>query len=146
MPFTLPRFSASDESEDLLGEGNDDAACHRQHTVGALGGIVALEGQAHLQDAEAQQDEANGADQRENEIRQVVDHRQRVIYRQRRHRGGDQKQGNAGKDGIDPLCLSLEIFVVQIMFHAAAFSFSLSKSVWNSGFPGIGGSAVPWWM
>ena len=64
MPFTLPRFSAGDEGEDLLGKGDDDTACHRQHTVGALGGIVALEGQAHLQDAEAQQDEANGADQR----------------------------------------------------------------------------------
>ena len=63
MPFTLPRFSAGDEGEDLLSEGDDDTACHRQHTVGALGGIVALEGQAHLQDAEAQQDEANGADQ-----------------------------------------------------------------------------------
>ena len=107
---------------------------------------MALERQAHLQNTETQQDEANGADQRENEIRQVVDHRQRVICRQRRHCGGDQKQGNAGKDGIDPLCLSLEIFVVQIMFHAAAFSFSLSKSVWNSGSPGMGGSAVPWWM
>lgn len=58
----------------------------------------------------------------------------------------DQKQGNAGKHGIDALCLSLEIFVVQIMFHATAFSFSLSKSVWNSGFPGMGGSTVPWWM
>ncbi len=67
MPFTLPRFSAGDESEDLLGEGDHNAACHGEHTVGALGGIVALEGQAHLQDAEAQQDEANGADQRENE-------------------------------------------------------------------------------
>ena len=68
MPFTLPRFSAGDEGEDLLGEGNDDAACHRQHTVGALGGVMALERQAHLQNTEAQQDEANGADQRENKI------------------------------------------------------------------------------
>ena len=108
MPFTLPRFSAGDEGENLLSEGDDDTACHRQHTVGALGGIVALEGQAHLQDAEAQQDETNGADQRENEIGQVVDHRQRIVCGQRGHRGGDQKQGNAGKDGIDPLCLSLE--------------------------------------
>ena len=48
MPFTLPRFSAGDEGEDLLSKGNDDTACHRQHTVGALGGVMALERQAHL--------------------------------------------------------------------------------------------------
>ena len=107
---------------------------------------MALEGQAHLQNTEAQQNKTNGADQRENEIGQVVDHCQRVICRQRRHRGDCQKQGNAGKNGIDSLCLSLKTLVVQIMFHAAAFSFSLSKSVWNSGSPGMGGSAVPWWM
>ena len=63
MPFTLPRFSAGDEGEDLLSEGDDDTACHRQHTVGALGGVMALERQAHLQNTEAQQDEANGANQ-----------------------------------------------------------------------------------
>lgn len=32
-------------------------------TIGALGGIVALEGQTHLQNAEAQQDESNGTDE-----------------------------------------------------------------------------------
>ena len=66
MPFTLPRFSAGDEGEDLLSKGNDDTACHRQHAVGALGGVMALERQAHLQNTEAQQDEANGADERKN--------------------------------------------------------------------------------
>mgnify|MGYP004422994321 FL=1 len=37
---------AGDQGEDLLGEGDDNAACHGEHAVGALGGIVALEGQA----------------------------------------------------------------------------------------------------
>ena len=50
---------AGDQVEDLLSKGDHDAACNGEHTVGALGGIVALEGQAHLQDAEAQQDETN---------------------------------------------------------------------------------------
>ena len=63
---------AGDQGENFLSKGNDDAASYGEHAVGALGGIVALEGQTHLQNAEAQQDEANGADQRENEIRQEI--------------------------------------------------------------------------
>ncbi len=54
---------ASDQSEYLLGKGDHDAACHGEHTIGALGGIVTLEGQTHLQDAKAQQDESNGTDE-----------------------------------------------------------------------------------
>ena len=54
---------ASDQVEDLLGEGDHDAARHGEHTIGALGGIVTLEGQTHLQDAKAQQDESNGTDE-----------------------------------------------------------------------------------
>ena len=65
---------AGDQVEDLLGKGDHDAACNGEHTIGALGGIVALEGQTHLQNAEAQQDEANGADQRENKLTQIVDY------------------------------------------------------------------------
>ena len=50
---------AGDQGKNLLGKSNDNTACHGEHAVGALGGIVALEGQAHLQDTEAQQDEAD---------------------------------------------------------------------------------------
>ena len=57
---------AGDQGENLLGKGNDDAASYGEHAVGALGGIVALEGQTHLQNTKAQQDEANGADERKN--------------------------------------------------------------------------------
>ena len=57
---------AGDQGENLLGKGNDNAACHGEHAIGTLGGIVALEGQAYLQNTEAQQDEANGADERKN--------------------------------------------------------------------------------
>lgn len=63
---TLPFFFlACDQSKNFLGKGNDNAARHSEHAVGPLGRIMALEGQAHLQDAEAQQDKANGADERE---------------------------------------------------------------------------------
>ena len=78
MPFTLLRFSAGDEGEDLLSKGNDDAACHRQHTVGALGGVMALERQAHLQNTEAQQDEADGPDEGKNEVGTAVATRSRA--------------------------------------------------------------------
>ena len=40
---------AGDQVEYLLGKGDHDAACNGEHTIGALGGIVALEGQTHLQ-------------------------------------------------------------------------------------------------
>ena len=39
---------------------------------------MALERQAHLHHAQAEQDEADGAKQTENEIGQVADHRKRI--------------------------------------------------------------------
>ena len=57
--------SARDKGENLLRKSNDNAASDGEHTVGPLGGVVALEGQAQLEDAEAQQDQAHGADQGE---------------------------------------------------------------------------------
>ena len=61
--------SASDEGEDLTGKGDHDTAGDGEHTVGPLGGVVALEGQAQLEDAEAQQDQADGPDQGKDELR-----------------------------------------------------------------------------
>lgn len=86
---------------------------------------MALEGQTHLQNAEAQQDEANGADQRENKLTQIVDYRQRVICSQCRNSGDHHHHRSAGKDGVDALCLSFKVLGFQIVFHYAAFSFSL---------------------
>ena len=86
---------------------------------------MALEGQAYLQNAEAKQDEANSADQRENKITQIIDYRQRIVRGQRGGSGGHHHHGRAGKDGIDPLGLSIKILGFQFVFHYAAFSFSL---------------------
>ena len=47
-------YLAGDKGKDLLGKGDDNAACYGEHTVGSLRWIMALERQAHLQDAEAQ--------------------------------------------------------------------------------------------
>ena len=51
---------------------------------------MALEGQAQLEDAEAQQDHTHGADQAEDEITEVVDNSQRVA-------GGKGRSGAAAQ-------------------------------------------------
>lgn len=141
MPFTLPRFSAGDEGEDLLGEGNDDAACYRQHTVGALGGIVALEDRPTCKIPKpsrmrpmARISEKMKSDRLLTTVSgsSAASAGTAVATRSRQRRQTRNRRA---------LPFSRN-FVVQIMFHAAAFSFSVSKSIWNSGSPGIGGSAV----
>ena len=76
--------SAGDEGEDLLGKRDHNAARDGEHAVGALGGVVALEGQAQLEDAEAQQDEADGPDEGKNEVAQICHNRQRIVRREGR--------------------------------------------------------------
>ena len=50
--FDIRASTASDKGEDLLRESYDNTAGDGEHTVGPLGGVVALEGQAQLEDAE----------------------------------------------------------------------------------------------
>ena len=76
--------SPCDEGEDLLCKGDHDAAGNGEHAVGPLGGVVALEGQAQLEDAEAQQDEADGPDEGKNEVAQICHNRQRIVRREGR--------------------------------------------------------------
>lgn len=54
--------SAGNQGQDFLGEGDDNAARQRQEAVGALAGIMGLEGQTNLHDTPAQQDQAHRAD------------------------------------------------------------------------------------
>ena len=70
--------STNNQVQDFLGEGDDDATGKSQEAVAALGGVVALERQANLNDTPAKQDQTNGADESENKIGQVVDNRDRV--------------------------------------------------------------------
>ena len=122
---TLPFFFvACDQSKNFLGKGDHDAARHSEHAVGPLGRIMALEGQAHLQDAEAKQDKANGADERENKLTQIVDHRQRIVCGQCRNCGDHHHHGCTGKDSVDSLYLSFKVVGFQVVFHYAMFSFS----------------------
>ena len=87
--------SAGNHGQDFLGEGDDDAAGQSQEAIGTLTGIVGLEGEAHLHDAPAQQDQADGTDQAEDELTEVIDHSQRIAAG---GRNGD-RQSAGGADG-----------------------------------------------
>ena len=64
---------------------------------------MGLEGQAHLEDAVAQQDQAHGADQGKNEVRQILHDGQGIVG----GKGGDGQGGHgqqeADGEGIEPL-------------------------------------------
>ena len=123
--------SAGNQGEDLLGEGDHDAARNGEDAIGALRGVVGLEGEAHLQDAIAQQDEAHSTDKGKDKVGQAGDHGQRIVRRQGRDDSNGQGQDKAGKQGVKPPCPPLEV-VVQVMFHAAFSLISLFSSAENA--------------
>ena len=97
-------MSAGNQGQDFLGKGDHDAASHGEHTVGALGGVVGFEGQANLQDVEAQQDDAHGPDEGEYKLGQVVNNGKGIV---RRECGGGEAEtkddyGENSKDTISP--------------------------------------------
>ena len=105
-------LSAGDQRQDLLGECNDDAARDGQNAVCALGRIVRLERQANLQNAKAEQDQADRANERENEVAQIVDDRKRIaVCRERRDNKNRQHEKHAGEDGIEPLGFGFKRFL-----------------------------------
>ena len=84
---------AGDQGQDFLGEGDDNAAGQGQEAVGTLGGIMGLQGQANLDDAPAQQDQADGADQAEDELGQIVHDSQGIAT------GGSGRQSQSDDTG-----------------------------------------------
>lgn len=52
-PLPEHRILGRDEVEDLLGKGHDQAARQGEKALGTLGGVMALEGEAHLHHAPA---------------------------------------------------------------------------------------------
>ena len=89
LPFC---FLSSDECQNLLGKGNDNASGKGQEPVGTLGRVVGLEGKADLNDAPAHENESDGPDQSKNKIGQVVDHADRVVGGKGRNRRGKEQR------------------------------------------------------
>ena len=111
LPFPR-RFSAGDQRQDLLGERNDDAARDGQNAVCALRRIVRLERQANLQNAEAEQNQADRTDRGKDKIAQVIHDRQRIaVCRERRDNKNRQHEKHAGEDGIEPLGFGFKRFL-----------------------------------
>ena len=109
-----PGFSLSpgNQGQDLLRKCNDNPTRHSEDTVGPLAGIVALERQTDLENAEAQQDQTDGSNQAEYKVRKVADHRQRVGFC--KYRGAEYRDhhGGGGKDQVKALCLFVVKFVL----------------------------------
>ena len=64
---------------------------------------MGLEGQTHLEDAVAQQDQAHGADEGENEIRQFLHDGQGIVGGEGGDSQGGHSQQEAGGESIEAL-------------------------------------------
>ena len=128
---------SGNESEDLLGKGDHNTASNGEHAVGPLRGVVALEGQAQLEDTEAQQDQADGSNQGEDELGKVVDYRQRIVRGKGRDNHNGQRQNEAGKQGVQFPCAAL-ILTFSLLVSSAEIT-------WKNGVPGMAGVVLcPW--
>ena len=66
----------------------------------------------NLQNAKAEQDQADRANERENEITQIVDDRQRItVRRERRDNKNRQHEKHAGEDRVEPFCFGFKWFL-----------------------------------
>ena len=120
-PFFL---GADDQVQDLLGEGDDDAASQRQKTLRALAGVMALEGEAHLHDAPAQQDEAHSADDGEDKGVQIVHHLQRVAgLGKGRHGKTAHPQHQRHENGKRSATLPSQLCGVYVLFFLGRWFF-----------------------
>lgn len=105
-PLPEHRNSGRDEVEDLLGKGHDQAARQSEKTLGTLGGVMALEGEAHLHHAPAQQNQADGADQGKDESGEIVHYCQRIAGGEGSGRKTADTQHGGGIDGKPAAALS----------------------------------------
>ena len=93
------RTSAGNHGQNLLGEGDDNTACQSEEAIRTLGRIMGLQGQTHLHDTPAQQDQTHGPDHAENKVGQVVDNSERIAAggrcrdRKPNHHGHSQHGG-----------------------------------------------------
>ena len=84
------RSHHADSAQNFLGKCNQQAAEHTEYSLGALGGVVGLDGHAQLDDAPAQHDHTDGLDTGKNEVAEIVDNGEGV---------GVGSQGRTGQGG-----------------------------------------------
>lgn len=70
--------TADNEIQNILSEGNDQAAKNTHDTIGSLAWIMALEGQTKLHNTPAKDHQTDCLDRRKHEIRKVVDGTKRI--------------------------------------------------------------------
>ena len=69
---------SADGREDFLCESDHQTAEQAQKTLRALAGVMALDRHTYLDDAPAEDNNADGLDRGKDEVRQIVDHRDRI--------------------------------------------------------------------
>ena len=79
MPTSIIISATRNHIQNFLSEHDNHAAEEGQKAVCPLAGVMALQREANLHDAETQNDDADRADHGEDEVREVVHHLQRVI-------------------------------------------------------------------
>ena len=86
----------ADYSENLLRKGYHEAAEQAEETLGPLAGVMGLKAHAHLHDPPAQDDDAQGLDDGEDKIREVIDDGEGIAAS-----GGEGRDGQRGAEGQD---------------------------------------------
>ena len=91
-PFLLYR---ADGGKNLLCKGNHKPAEQTQKALGSLAGVMALNRHTNLDDAPAEDNNADGLDRGKDKVRQIVDHRDRIAAG---GKGGGAEADNAERE------------------------------------------------
>lgn len=95
----LSSLHRADSGQNLLGEGNHQAAEQTEETLCPLAGVVGLDRHTHLHDAPAEDNHAQGLNDGENEVGQVIDNAQRVGACGKGRDGQGRAQGHGQSGG-----------------------------------------------
>ena len=88
-----PPLYHADSGQNLLGKSDKQTAEYAEDALGALGGVVRLDGHTQLDDAPAQHDHADGLNARKNKGAEIVDNGKGVGV------GGQGRAGQGGAQG-----------------------------------------------
>lgn len=119
MADRLLLFSDSaDGGQDLLGEGNHQPTEQAKEALGALAGVMGLDAHANLDNAPAQDDDADGLDDIENEVGKAVDNSQRIrTSSHSRHRAERKGQHRKGPCEVAPSDTAAQRVGLLILLH-----------------------------